>query len=94
MNILSDGDPAMKIAILEFFEKTQHLYCRFHVAHTWKHKHEKLYMTHKGLKVELESLINSPLVPNGFESARKDMVERYALQDHLAITSLWKKIKM
>jgi hypothetical protein len=84
----------MKIAILEVFEKMQHRYCRFHVTHTWKHELDKLYMTHKGLKPELESLINYPLGPSGFEIAWNELVDRYSLHDHPAIISLWKKWKM
>jgi hypothetical protein len=57
----------MKIAIPKVFEKTQHRYCQFHVTCTWKHELEKLYMTHKGLKTELESLINYPLGLSGFK---------------------------
>jgi hypothetical protein len=56
----------MKIAISEVFEKMQHRYYRFNVTRTWKHELDKLYMTHKGLKTELESLINYPLGPSGF----------------------------
>jgi hypothetical protein len=78
----------MKIAIPEVFEKTQHRYCRFHVTHTWKHELDKLYMTHKGLKTELESLINYPLGLSSFEAAWKELVEKYALHDHPAINSL------
>jgi hypothetical protein len=59
--IFLDEDFAMKIAIPEVFEKTQHRYCQFYVTRTWKHELDKLYMTHKGLKTEPESLINYPL---------------------------------
>jgi hypothetical protein len=92
--IFLDEDFAMKIAIPEVFEKTQHRYCQFHVTRTWKHELDKLYMTHKGLKTEPESLINYPLGPSGFEIAWKELVDRYSLHDHPAITSLWEKRKM
>jgi hypothetical protein len=78
----------MKIAIREVFEKMQHRYCRFHVTRTWKHELDKLYMTHKGLKTELESLIHYPLGPSGFEATWRELVEKYALRDHPAINSL------
>jgi hypothetical protein len=92
--IFSDEDLAMKIAIPEVIEKTQHRYYRFYVTRTWKHELDMLYMTHKGLKIELESLINYPLDPSGFEIAWKELVDMYSLHDHPAITSLWKKWKM
>jgi hypothetical protein len=84
----------MKISIPEVFEKTQHIYYWFHVTGTWKQELEKLFMTHKGLKIELESLINYPLGPSGFESVWKELVEKYVLHDHPTINSLWEKWKM
>jgi hypothetical protein len=85
----------MKIAIPKVFEKTQHRYCQFHVTCTWKHELEKLYMTHKGLKTELESLINYPLGLSGFKIAWKELVDRYSLHDHPGLSGFkiaWKEL--
>jgi hypothetical protein len=84
----------MKIAIPRVFEKTHHRYCRFHVTCTWRHELDMLYLANKGLKVELESLINFPLGPTEFEKAWNEMVDRYGIRENLAIEALWAKRSM
>jgi hypothetical protein len=84
----------MKIAILSVFLKTQHRYCRFHVVRTWRYDLERLYACKKGLKVELESLFNFPLGPSEFERSWKEMKEKYVIQEHIAIKSLYAKQEM
>jgi hypothetical protein len=84
----------MKIAIPRVFEKTHHRYCRFHVTHTWRHELDMLYLANKGLKVELESLINFPLGPTEFEKALDEMVDRYGIRENPAIETLWAKRSM
>jgi hypothetical protein len=84
----------MKIVILEVFKNTQHRYCRFHVTRSWSHDLDTLYATHKGLKVELESLFNFPLGPMEFENAWCDIVDKYGIKEHPAIKSLWNKKEM
>jgi hypothetical protein len=81
----------MKIAIPELFKNTQHRYCRFHVTRSWSHELDRLYATHKGLKVELESLFNFPLRPTKFEKAWCDTVDKYGIKEHPTIKSLWNK---
>jgi hypothetical protein len=66
----------LTIAIPRVFEKTHHRYCRFHVTRTWRHELDRLYLAHKGLKVELESLINFPPGPTEFENAWNELVDR------------------
>jgi hypothetical protein len=84
----------MKIAILRVFMKTQHRYCRFHVVHTWRYDLDRLYACKKGMRVELESLFNFLLGPSEFEKAWKEMEEKYGIQEHLAIKSLYAKREM
>jgi hypothetical protein len=55
-----------KIAIPLVFLKTHHRYCRFHVVRTWRYELDRLYVTKKVLKVELESLFNFPPGPSEF----------------------------
>jgi DNA topoisomerase VI subunit A len=87
-------DPVMKIAIPTIFKNTQHRYYRFHVTHSWSHELDMLYATHKGLKVELESLFNFPLGPTEFEKVWGDTVDKYRIKEHPAIKSLWNKKEM
>jgi hypothetical protein len=84
----------MKIAIPKVFKKTQHRYCRFHVMRSWSHELDRLYATHKGHKVELESLFNFPLGSTEFEKAWCDTVDKYGTKEHPAIKSLWNKKEM
>jgi hypothetical protein len=88
---VADKDPTMKLAISEVFKNRQHRYYRFHVTHTWSHELDRLYATHKGLKVELELLFNFPLGPTEFEKAWCDTVDKYGIKEHPAINSPWKK---
>jgi hypothetical protein len=94
MIFIADEDPTMKIAIPIVFKNTQHLYCRFHVMHGWRHDLDKLYFANKGLKVELEYLFNFPLGPMDFETAWNKTAQRYGIKEHPAIKSLWDKRKM
>jgi hypothetical protein len=89
-----DEDPATKIAIPEVFRNTQHRHCRFHVTCSWSHELDRLYATHKGLKVELELLFNFPFGPTEFERAWSETVDKYGIKEHLAIKSLWNKRDM
>jgi hypothetical protein len=82
---VTDEDPTMKIAIPEVFKNTQHRYCRFHVTHSWSHELDRLYATHKGLKVELQPLFNFSLGPTECEKAWGDTVDKYGIKEHLAI---------
>jgi hypothetical protein len=84
----------MKIAIPRVFEKTHYRYYRFHVTRTLRHELDRLYLVNKGLKVELESLINFPLGPTEFEKAWDKMVDRYEIKENLAIEALWAKRSM
>jgi hypothetical protein len=61
---------------------------------SWSHELYRLYATHKGLKVELESLFNFLLGPTEFERAWSDTVDKYGIKEHPAIKSLWNKKKM
>jgi hypothetical protein len=89
-----DEDPAMKIAILRVFLKTQHRYFRFHVVCTSRYDLDRLYACKKGLKVELESLFNFLLGPSEFEWSWKEMEEKYGIQEHPAIKFLYAKREM
>jgi hypothetical protein len=88
----------MKIAIIRVFEKTHHRYCRFHVTRTWRHGLDSLYLANmlanKGMKVELESLINFPLGPTEFEMAWNEPVDRYGIRENPVIEALWAKRHM
>jgi hypothetical protein len=84
----------MKIAIPRVFEKTHHWYCRFHVTCTWRHELDRLYLANKGLKVELESLINFPLGPTEFENAWNELVDRCGIMENPVIEALWAKRHM
>jgi hypothetical protein len=61
---------------------------------SWSHELYRLYATHKGLKVELESLFNFLLGPTEFERAWSDTVDKYGIKEHLVIKSLWNKKEM
>jgi hypothetical protein len=78
----------MKIAIPKVFKNSQHRYCRFHVKCTWSYELDRLYTTHKGLKVELKSLFNFPPGPTEFEKAWSNTVDKYRIKEHPAIKAL------
>jgi hypothetical protein len=84
----------MKIAIPRVFKKTHHRYYRFHVTRTWRHELDMLYLANKGLKVELESLINFPLGPMEIDKAWNEIVDRYGIRENPAIEALWAKRSM
>jgi hypothetical protein len=84
----------MKIAISIVFMKMHHRYYRFHVVRTWRYDLDRLYACKKGLKVELESLFNFPLGPSEFERCWKEMEDKYGIQEHAAIKSLYAKREM
>jgi hypothetical protein len=84
----------MKIAIPRVFLKTQHQYCRFHFVRTWRYDLDRLHACKKGLKVKLESFFNFPLGPSEFEKAWKEMEEKYGIQEHQTIKSLYAKREM
>jgi hypothetical protein len=84
----------MKIAIPRVFEETHYRYCRFHVTRTWRHELDWLYLANKGLKVDIESLINFPLGPTEFEKAWNKLVDRYGIMENPAIEALWAKRHM
>jgi hypothetical protein len=84
----------MKVVIPIVFLKTHHRYCRFHVVRTWRYDLDRLYACKKGMKVELESLFNFPLGPSEFERSWKEMEDKYGIQEHPAIKSLYAKREM
>jgi hypothetical protein len=59
----------MKIAIPKVFGNTHRRYYRFHVTCTWRYGLDRLYVSNKGMKVELESLFNFLFGPTEFEKA-------------------------
>ncbi|XP_062186736.1 protein FAR1-RELATED SEQUENCE 5-like [Phragmites australis] len=92
--LLTDEDPAMKLAVPEVFDKTQHRYCNFHVLRTSQNDLDTLYIAHKGLREKVEGLFNFPLSPTEFEQAWTETMQEYAITEHPAIKSLWEKRKM
>ncbi|WVZ93256.1 hypothetical protein U9M48_039252 [Paspalum notatum var. saurae] len=69
--ILTDEDPAMKIAIPRVFRRTLHRFCRWHITRPWEHELDELYREHRdrNLHEKIETLINWPLRPTKFEAA-------------------------
>jgi hypothetical protein len=65
----------MKIAIPIVFQKHNIGIVDSMSHRTWRHELDKLYATHKGLKVQLESLFNFPLGPTEFEKGWDEIVE-------------------
>jgi hypothetical protein len=61
------------------------------VIRTWRYDLDRLYTCKKGLKVELESLFNFSLGPSEFERSWKEMEEKYGIQEHPTIKSLYAK---
>ncbi|XP_066320520.1 protein FAR1-RELATED SEQUENCE 5-like [Miscanthus floridulus] len=91
--ILTDEDPAMKVAIELVFFKSQHRNCRWHIIRPWEFELDQLYTEHKdkNLKERLESLINYPLGPTQFEVEWEKLVDECGIADHPAIRALWDK---
>jgi len=91
--LLSDEDPAMKVAIELVFFKSQHRNYRWHIIRPWEFELDQLYTEHKdkNLKERLESLINYPLGPTQFEVEWEKLVDECGIADHPAIKALWDK---
>ncbi|WVZ81357.1 hypothetical protein U9M48_028744 [Paspalum notatum var. saurae] len=94
--ILTDEDPAMKIAIARVFKRTLHRFCRWHITKPWEHELEKLYKEHrdKNLQEKIEALINWPLQLTEFEAVRTQTPTELGIQEHPAIVALWSKRSM
>ncbi|CAL5049424.1 unnamed protein product [Urochloa decumbens] len=93
--ILTDEDPAMKIAIGLVFKESIHRNCRWHITRTWEYELDQLYTQHKKkqLKQRFESLINYPLGPTQFEVEWHNLIDDCGIADHPAIVALWQKRK-
>ncbi|CAL4905934.1 unnamed protein product [Urochloa decumbens] len=91
--ILTDEDPAMRIAIGLVLKKSQHRNCRWHITRVWEYDLDQLYSQHKdkNLKERFESLINYPLGPTQFEVEWKNLVDECGIAEHPAIRALWDK---
>ncbi|XP_066347564.1 protein FAR1-RELATED SEQUENCE 5-like [Miscanthus floridulus] len=91
--ILTDEDPAMKVAVELVFFKSQHRNCHWHIIRPWEFELDQLYTEHKdkNLKERLESLINYPLGPTQFEVEWEKLVDECGIADHPAIRALWDK---
>ncbi|CAL4906891.1 unnamed protein product [Urochloa decumbens] len=88
--ILTDEDPAMRIAIGLVLNKSQHWNCRWHITRIWEYDLDQLFSQHKdkNLKERFESLINYPLGPMQFEVEWKKLVDKCGIADHPAIRAL------
>ncbi|CAN6289628.1 unnamed protein product [Urochloa humidicola] len=93
--ILTDEDPAMRIAVGIVFNKSQHRNCRWHITRHWEYELDQLYAQHKGknLKERFESLINYPLGPSQFEEEWHKLVDECGIAENEAIKALWEKRK-
>ncbi|CAO2205133.1 unnamed protein product [Urochloa humidicola] len=93
--ILTDEDPAMRIAVGLVFTKSQHRNCHWHITRPWEYELDQLYAQHKrkNLKERFESLINYPLGPSQFEEEWNKLVDDCGIAENQAIKALWEKRK-
>ncbi|XP_020165496.1 protein FAR1-RELATED SEQUENCE 5-like [Aegilops tauschii subsp. strangulata] len=84
-----DIDADNRAALKTILPHTLHKLCRWHIMKKYKDHLALLYKAHEKLKVELNAVLNHPLMPSEFERAWKNLIQRYNLQDDEVMNSLW-----
>jgi len=91
--IISDQDPAMKVAIQEVFPNTKHRLCMWHIMKKLREKVSAFLWQHKEFKKEFNACVwNNYLDREGFEAQWETVMDTYELQDHVWFKEL-KKIR-
>ncbi|XP_078156057.1 protein FAR1-RELATED SEQUENCE 5-like [Carex rostrata] len=80
--IITDQDPAMRVAIADVFPNTTHRCCQWHVMRKARDNLGLVYGKIKGLEDDLQSCISLSLTIEEFEKGWKDMLEKYNMQDN------------
>jgi MULE transposase domain/FAR1 DNA-binding domain/SWIM zinc finger len=80
--IITDQDPAMRVAIADVFPKTKHRSCQWHVMRKARDKLGILYSQKKGFEENLQACINLSLTIDEFENQWKEMLKNHNLQDN------------
>ncbi|KAM0821593.1 hypothetical protein ACQ4PT_072083 [Festuca glaucescens] len=84
----------MAKAIPNFFPRTLHKFCRWHIMNKHKDPLKKLYKLFPDLKDQLTAILNHPLMPSEFEDAWKALIEKYNLHDINVMINLWAERKL
>jgi MULE transposase domain/SWIM zinc finger len=87
ISIITDQDPAMRVAIQEVWPETVHRCCQWHIMRKTRKKLLFHYGTDKSFKKKLENVVNRSLTVVDFERSWKKMIEEHALESnsHLKI---------
>ena len=79
----------MALAIPQVFKNTVHKLCRWHIMKKYREHLAYLYDLHKTFKDEFTAILNWPLMPTEFETAWKDLMDRYNLHDDATMVAMW-----
>jgi MULE transposase domain len=87
ISIITDQDPAMKVAIKEVWPKTVHRCCQWHVMRKAREQLLVHFGKNEGFQKKFKVVINRSLKVADFERSWKKMLQTYKLEDnrHLKI---------
>ncbi|KAJ4808279.1 Protein FAR1-RELATED SEQUENCE 5 [Rhynchospora pubera] len=89
--IVTDQDPAMRVAIKIIFPNAVHRCCQWHVMRKAREKLGLLYHQLPGFQEELGSVINRSLNVQEFENTWTTMLEKYKLHDNNHLKNMFEK---
>jgi hypothetical protein len=79
----------MAKAIPKIFPRSLHKLCRWHIMNKHRIPLKQLYNLFSNLKEQLAAVLNHPLMPNKFEEAWNELVNKYKLHDINVMINLW-----
>jgi MULE transposase domain len=80
ISIITDQDPAMRVAIQDVWPETVHRCCQWHIMRKTREKLLFHYDTDKSFKKKLENVVNRSLTVVDFERSWKKMIKEHALE--------------
>ncbi|KAJ4773395.1 FAR1-related sequence 5 [Rhynchospora pubera] len=89
--IITDQDPAMRIAIKTVFPNTIHRCCKWHIMRKAKENLSTLYRLKPMFQTELELVINCSKTLADFESSWAAMIEKFNLKDNNHLNLMYDK---
>ncbi|XP_019178624.1 PREDICTED: protein FAR1-RELATED SEQUENCE 5-like [Ipomoea nil] len=88
--IVTDQDPAMKMAIPRVFKQARHRYCMWHIMCKVGEKVGPTLNKNEEFKNKLNSIVwTSSLEPNDFEKQWRELMEKYNLVEHNWFTTMF-----
>ncbi|KAJ3691223.1 hypothetical protein LUZ61_020387 [Rhynchospora tenuis] len=89
--IITDQDPAMRIAIKKVFPNTIHRNCQWHMMRKASEHLGALYGMKEGFEVELKRVINLSLTVSEFEEGWRNMLKKHKLGNNRHLKNMYEK---